>query len=151
MRFSPPKYRSQSKWLTKKNDVPKKHCRNRRTPSAVKTFELAYLFSGEFGPVVEQTMFRPPNMVISASKSGKMENRHLNQWVDKVFVPSTGENALLVVDSWSAFTEQNIRRMIPETKNVTIKQIPPGKYYCEFSYPLPNYNSHLKVVNFFFY
>jgi len=38
-----------------------------------------FVSSGKFGPVVERDMFRPKNMVISASKSGKMGKAHLDE------------------------------------------------------------------------
>jgi len=88
-----------------------------------------FVSSGKFGPVVEREMFRPKNMVISASKSGKMGKAHLDEWVEKVFVPCVGQDSLLVIDSWSIFTEENLRNMIPDDKKVIIKQIPPGRYY----------------------
>ena len=73
-------------------------------------------------------MFRPPNVVLAASSSGKMGKEHLNHWVEKVFVPSTGGTSMLVHDAWSCFTVDNIRKKIPDDKSVTLMQIPAGKF-----------------------
>lgn len=75
--------------------------------------------AGKFGPQVEQTMLRPPNLKISCSRSGLMGKEHLQEWVKNVFVPSIQENDLLIIDSWSTFTEENIRKEIPEDKHVS--------------------------------
>ena len=65
-------------------------------------------------------------MVLAASKSGKMGKDHLSQWLREVYVPYTGPKSVLVHDAWSCFTLDNIRKDIPDDKNVSIMQIPPG-------------------------
>ena len=79
--------------------------------------------SGTFGPVVQQNLFTTSNLKISSSKSGKMEKDHLNEWVQDVFIPNANQKSLLIIDSWSTFTEENIRQKIPENKQVNQKCI----------------------------
>lgn len=74
--------------------------------------------SNEFGPIVRETMIRPENLKISCSKSGKMGKEHLEEWVKEVYIPNVTESDLLIIDSWSTFTEENIRKGIPENKQV---------------------------------
>lgn len=73
----------------------------------------------KFGTQVAQNIFQCPNISVSCSKSGKMGKKHLEEWVSDVLVPATGDSCVLVVDSWSTFTEDNIRRQIPLGKQVT--------------------------------
>ncbi|KAE8751167.1 hypothetical protein FOCC_FOCC002251 [Frankliniella occidentalis] len=81
---------------------------------------------GRFGPEVEKTMYRPPNVLIAASKSGKMGAFHLDQWMQNICVPTVGRKGVLVVDSWSTFTHDNIMKSVPEETELKIQQIPPS-------------------------
>ncbi|KAL1493638.1 hypothetical protein ABEB36_009337, partial [Hypothenemus hampei] len=54
-----------------------------------------------FGPRVEQGLFRPENVYIMASKSGKVTSQHFKIWMTEVFLPNTGNNSLLLLDSWT--------------------------------------------------
>ncbi|KAK3908570.1 Pogo transposable element with KRAB domain [Frankliniella fusca] len=82
--------------------------------------------SGTFGPRISETMFRPPNVFLSASKSGKMGVKHLDEYIQNVAVPNLAPRGVLVVDSWSAFSDENIMRNIPDNMELVIKQIPEG-------------------------
>ncbi|KAE8739419.1 hypothetical protein FOCC_FOCC015087 [Frankliniella occidentalis] len=82
--------------------------------------------SGTFGPIVSKTMFRPANVFLSASKSGKMGLKHLDKYIENVAVPNLAPRGVLVVDSWSAFSDDNIMKSIPGDMELVIKQIPEG-------------------------
>ncbi|KAK9696780.1 hypothetical protein QE152_g31352 [Popillia japonica] len=49
---------------------------------------------GKFGPQVEQTLFRPVNVVIQTSSSGKLITT-------TTFLSSTGPESLILLDSWT--------------------------------------------------
>jgi len=67
---------------------------------------------------VQRTLFKSPNLKISCSESGKMGKKHLEEYIKDVYIPGVGPESCLVVDSWSTFTEENIRASIPEGKQV---------------------------------
>lgn len=46
---------------------------------------------GVFGPIVSQNLFRPDNMYILASKSGKMSRRLIIEWEENVLHPGLGK------------------------------------------------------------
>lgn len=56
---------------------------------------------------------------MSCSRSGKMGKEHLDEFVEKVYVPAIGEKSVLIVDKWSTFTEENILRKVPAGKDVS--------------------------------
>lgn len=58
--------------------------------------------SGSFGPVVQGNMFKPRNLVIKCSKSGKMDKQMMKDFVQSVLQPNITDNkACLILDSWS--------------------------------------------------
>ena len=63
--------------------------------------------SGTFGPRVEKSVLRPPNVYVVASRSGKMTKEILHQWAKFVYIDSIQESStsLLIVDSWCAFKD----------------------------------------------
>ncbi|KAE8738879.1 hypothetical protein FOCC_FOCC015626 [Frankliniella occidentalis] len=69
--------------------------------------------------IVQQSLFNSPNLKISCSQSGKMGKSHLEEFVTDEYIPAVGPKSCLVVDSWSTFTEANIRAAIPREKEVT--------------------------------
>ena len=59
---------------------------------------------GKFGPIVCENIFRPSNLHIVCSKSGKMEKRLMEEWVECCVEPAVMdmESALLLLDSYSS-------------------------------------------------
>ncbi|KAL1487471.1 hypothetical protein ABEB36_008988 [Hypothenemus hampei] len=82
--------------------------------------------SGEFGPRVEQNLFRPENVYIMASKSGKLTTEHFKTWMTEVFIPNTGQKSLLLLDSWSGQCPAVIQAVYINDKDITARTIPAG-------------------------
>lgn len=57
--------------------------------------------TGTFGPRVQETLFRPVNIYIQASKSGKLTSEHFKTWFTEVYLPNTGRKSMLLLDSWT--------------------------------------------------
>ncbi|XP_076670748.1 uncharacterized protein LOC143370037 [Andrena cerasifolii] len=82
--------------------------------------------TGEFGPRVEKTLFRPANVFLTASKSGKLTSYHFNIWLTEVFLPKTGSQSVLLLDSWSGHCPSTFQQNIPAKKQVIALTIPKG-------------------------
>jgi len=54
---------------------------------------------GNFGPLIEKTIYKARNIVTFASKSGKMTSELSTSWYKDVFLPNTKEDSLLLLDS----------------------------------------------------
>lgn len=80
--------------------------------------------SGNFGPRVEETLFRPANIYIAASKSGKLTTQHFQSWFTNVFLPTTGSSSVLLLDSWTGHCPTTLQEFIPSDKNIRILTIP---------------------------
>ena len=81
---------------------------------------------GKFGPQVAKKVFRPNNIYLLASSSGKLGKAHLHEWTRKVLLPNIGEESLLLVDSWSCYNDDSLRMASEEqNKNLKIVMIPP--------------------------
>jgi len=81
--------------------------------------------SGSFGPRVEETLFRPANVFVAASKSGKLTTQHFQSWFTNVFVPATGSFSVLLLDSWSGHCPASLQEFMPKKdKNIRILTIP---------------------------
>jgi len=68
--------------------------------------------SGNFGPRVEETLFRPSNVFIAASKSGKLTRQHFQFWFTNVFLPSTGSFSVLLLDSWTGHCPASLQEFM---------------------------------------
>ncbi|XP_076165796.1 uncharacterized protein LOC143145892 [Ptiloglossa arizonensis] len=82
--------------------------------------------SGEFGPRVEESLFRPANVYVTASKSGKLTSHHFNIWLKEVFLPKTGLQSVLLLDSWSGHCPSTFQQSIPADKELITLTIPKG-------------------------
>jgi len=81
--------------------------------------------SGSFGPRVEETLFRPANIFIAASKSGKLTTQHFQSWFTNVFLPATGSFSVLLIDSWSGHCPESLQEFMPsKDKDIRILTIP---------------------------
>lgn len=54
-----------------------------------------------FGPRVKETLFRSTNVYIAASKFGTLTTQHFKNWFQNIYLQSTEEKSLLVLDSWT--------------------------------------------------
>lgn len=82
--------------------------------------------NGVFGPRVEETLFRPTNIFLTVSKSGKLTLQHFQMWITEVFLPNTGPKSLLLLDSWSGHCPSTFKEVIHANKEVTTFIIPKG-------------------------
>lgn len=82
--------------------------------------------TGKLGPRVQEHMFRPENVYISVSRSGKLSRELLQTWLREVFFPAVGSNAALLLDSWSGQCTQAVREVTPKHINFALLTIPPG-------------------------
>lgn len=53
---------------------------------------------GHFGPIVEQTVFRPNNIHLKASKSGKMSTKLVREWEEEVLFPGLGKQVTFITE-----------------------------------------------------
>jgi len=64
---------------------------------------------GKFGPIVEKNLFRPSNVVVTCTKSGKLTKDIVKKlWSDKILFPSIRMKSLILLDSWSGHNKQSI-------------------------------------------
>ncbi|OWA55117.1 hypothetical protein BV898_19502 [Hypsibius exemplaris] len=83
--------------------------------------------SGNFGPRIRKELFKAPNLVVRASKSGKMEKRHLADFYCDVYFPTAGDNTALLVDSWPVFADITLLdKANIEKKEMDFAMIPAG-------------------------
>ncbi|XP_023288695.1 uncharacterized protein LOC111674042 [Orussus abietinus] len=82
--------------------------------------------SGQFGPVVEKTLFRPQNIFPLASKSGKLTSEHFKTWLKDVLYPNIGQQSILLLDSWSGHCSDTIEKTKPADKKIVSMMIPKG-------------------------
>lgn len=58
-------------------------------------------------------MFNAPNLYITCSKSGKMDKRTMKEWVHNCVKPILNPPSVILLDSWTGFTDPNIYAEIP--------------------------------------
>ena len=80
--------------------------------------------SGQFGPVVSRSLIRPPNIFLTATKSGKVEMATLQAWKIHCFSPNIVTKACLILDSFSSHRTRDA--LLVEGKQIEVKFIPPG-------------------------
>lgn len=80
--------------------------------------------SGDFGPRVEETLFRPANIYIAASKSGKLNTQLFQSWFTNVFLSTSGSFGVLLLDSWTGHCPAKLQELIPPDKDIRILTIP---------------------------
>lgn len=80
--------------------------------------------TGAFGPRVQETMFRPQNIYIDASKSGKLTADHFRRWFTEVYLQHAGDKSILLLDSWSGHCPSQLNDLIPNDRQVSFSIIP---------------------------
>lgn len=81
---------------------------------------------GKFGPRVELNLFRPDNVLVLASNSGKMTTNLVKEWFTNVYLPNCNDNSVLLLDSWSGQNSRTFETMDKLSKNIKILTIPAG-------------------------
>ena len=83
---------------------------------------------GNFGPRVQQSLFRPWNVYIQASTSGKLTGELVMEWLTNVYLPHAGSRSVLLLDSWTGHCPSTLRNGIPANQHVEIYTIPKKNY-----------------------
>ncbi|KAK0169736.1 hypothetical protein PV328_010378 [Microctonus aethiopoides] len=60
---------------------------------------LPYKPTGKFGPQVGASLFRPDNVYVEVSKTGKLTSDYFEIWLKNVFFPNVESKILLLIDS----------------------------------------------------
>lgn len=80
--------------------------------------------TGTLGPHVQETLFRPSNVYISATTSGKLTSNEFKNWFTDIFLPHTGQRSVLLLDSWGGHCPVKLEPEIPHEKEVVLRTIP---------------------------
>jgi hypothetical protein len=84
---------------------------------------------GKFGPQVqksvEEHLIKCRNIVVTASKSGKLQKGHVKYWVDNILLNSVSEKCILLPDSWSEQKDSSLFNSMSGPKPCLRLQIPP--------------------------
>ena len=81
---------------------------------------------GQFGPKVMKTLFKPENIYVEASASGKLSKELFQIWIQNVFLIHSGNSPILLLDSWSGQCENAVKEALPKESNLILKTIPKG-------------------------
>ncbi|KYQ49302.1 hypothetical protein ALC60_11634 [Trachymyrmex zeteki] len=81
---------------------------------------------GKFGPRVEANLFKPDNVIVLPSNSGKMSTNLVKTWFTNVFLPNCNDNSVLLLDSWSGQNSKTFETIDKLSKNIKILTIPAG-------------------------
>jgi hypothetical protein len=83
---------------------------------------------GSFGPVVQQTLFKPDNLFVTCSTSGKMNNDLFRSFLENVILPNTRhkEKFLLLLDTWTPHKNKQLIEECLSDRSYDIMLIPPG-------------------------
>lgn len=98
-----------------------------------------------FGNQVQVGMFQAPNLVVTCSKSGKLNRSQVNEFVEYVVKPSLQGNVLYLLDSWTTHLKMDVYANVGDGNSLTIKVIP--KNGTPFPQPLDVYlNREIKYI-----
>ena len=80
--------------------------------------------NGKFGPRIQKIIEEniPSNLCFEASKSGKMEKRHMTTFKNEILAPEVKKKSLLLLDSWGGQT--NPEKIKLHNKTVILENIP---------------------------
>ena len=81
---------------------------------------------GFFGKRVQKNLFRPKNVFIMASKSGKLTKDHVRNWTREVFTADISNKSILILDAWRGQCHDTIITALPPNKTVKLHTIPEG-------------------------
>jgi len=80
--------------------------------------------SGEFG--IRTQVYRPENVAVYCSSSGKMSKGLAKSWFLDSFMPSMDTKALLLLDSWTGQSDRKMfEDLLTDDKTINILKIPP--------------------------
>ncbi len=64
--------------------------------------------NGKMGETVKKNLFKPANVVITCSSSGKLTTSLVSYWRDNCLLPSIGKKCLLLSDSWGGQRDEEL-------------------------------------------
>jgi len=82
--------------------------------------------NGKFGPLVQRALYKAENIVVFATKSGKLTSELAAKWFAEIFLQNSGDNSILCLDSWTGQTEKTFEKVKKGNKSYKILTIPPG-------------------------
>jgi len=84
--------------------------------------------NGEFGPVVQETMYKPENLSVTCSSSGKMDKSLFRTFLETVILPNTApkKKFLLLLDNWTPHKNEQLIAESLRNRTYDIMLIPPG-------------------------
>lgn len=82
--------------------------------------------TGELGPRVQASMFKPQNIHIQVSKSGKLTKDLFKTWISEVFLSKIGTHSLLILDKWKGHCHSTLPSLAPKDKELRVEAIPEG-------------------------
>lgn len=78
--------------------------------------------------MMQETLFRPINIYIQASKSEKLMFEHFKTWFSEVYLPNTGRKSTIRLIrkrvSWTRHCPSQLEQLIPQDKVVQFSTIP---------------------------
>ncbi|CAF1958695.1 unnamed protein product [Rotaria magnacalcarata] len=101
---------------------------------------------GRIGDTVERYLFRPKNVIITCSTSGKLTSSLVKYWRNQILAKSIGKKALILSDSWTGHNGESIYKDLKSIgKTVKRLKIPPKT--TSHIQPLDKYfNRQIKVL-----
>lgn len=80
---------------------------------------------GEFGPRVKETMYKASNILVDATRSGKMGKKEILNWLQSVFFPNSCDKSALLIDSWPTINDSAaINQVKPDSKSLDVYKKP---------------------------
>jgi len=76
--------------------------------------------------MVQKSIYKADNILVFASKSGKLISGLVIKWFEIVFLSNAGEKSVLCLDSWSGQTKNKFENIDKGDKEVKILTIPAG-------------------------
>ena len=73
---------------------------------------------GRFGPLVEKAFFKPVNVVLTCSISGKLSSSHYRYYLENVLKKVVKGSFLLLIDSWNGQKDIQMHNEVFGVKNV---------------------------------
>lgn len=80
--------------------------------------------NGEFGPTVLSRLFKPDNLVICCTASGKMTTALMRKFILEVYSPHVADHSILMIDSWTG--QRNPDLYAVDGKTIKTFTIPAG-------------------------
>ena len=81
--------------------------------------------NGGMGEVVKARLFKPDNVVVTCSSSGKLTSSLVTYWRDNCLLPSIPSKCLLLSDTWSAQSDPKLyEKSMCDRKDIVRLEIP---------------------------